>query len=71
LPASREKSPQNPDRRSDHSFFTRAIAAIGNAILPVLLSNFFWNNEGSPAMTNHGPHCDRPMAQGYGGGARL
>ena len=71
MPASREKSPQNPDRRSDHSFFTRAIAAIGNAILPVLLLNFFWNNEGSPAMTNHGPLYDRPMAQGYGRGTRL
>jgi hypothetical protein len=70
MPASREKSPQNPDRRSDHSFFTRAIAAIGNAILLVLLLNFRIN-EGSPAMTNHGPHYDRPMAQGYGRGTRL
>jgi hypothetical protein len=70
MPASREKSPQNPDRRSDPSFFTRAIAAIGNAILPVLSLNF-WNNEGSPAMTNHGPLYDRPMAQGYGRGTRL
>jgi hypothetical protein len=39
LSAGWEKCPPNPDRRKDHSFFTRAIAAIKRLILPDWMLN--------------------------------
>jgi hypothetical protein len=77
LPACREKSPPNPDRRKDHSFFIRAIAVIGRLTLPDDVPNgqdsraARWrNNEGTFAMANRGHHCDRQIVRGFRPGPR-
>jgi hypothetical protein len=66
LSAGWEKCPPNPDRRRDHSFFARAIAAIKRLILPDWMLNAQdrgaarrAESEGILAMSYGGLHGDR------------